>query len=756
MNQSIKDDPLFTLETLHDTLRFDPQTAGLVSFRRKAVPEQEFIAPGAERLAFLIGYYDEDFQYRLLPSSQAAEIRVSCDLQGDTRVLTADFRRLGGQDLHARLQVRASPETPFSRWRMALDNPAGLFVCDLQFPFIVCPFDLGGQPHGECLLLPHGYGSGRLIQDPGGTNEATWSARLPADSWKAWEFTWTNWDCDHYPGTQFAQFLVYFNNRAGIYLACEDTQGNVKRFRALSRDPGLRLGVAHVGDWPRRGSRELEYDTVLGSFQGDWYTAAEIYRDWALRQKWATPLTRRDDVPAWLLDSPVYITIRPRGILDAGPDRPIPEFLPYEKCIPLLEGIASRVEAPLVAVLMGWEGSGSWVFPDSRPVVGGEESLKAFARLARQRGWHLGAFCSGTRWVTAQFWSGYDGRDAFRQQGGEKVVCREADGRPWLELWDQNWRPSYTCCLGTEGARRMATDHVRWLIDCGLESLQFFDQNNGSATFPCFARDHEHPPAPGKWMAEKMAQVMADFRRAAEQAGEPGVIHSAESGVNEYCLPLFQESELRPFPPGYGSDNIPLYQFLYHECIVFQGMMGNAPEPYHIPLRTAVNCAWGQIPGGVLTGAGTLLDKDTNNWAPWEPQVGNPDDGLEMLRTVTALRRGPGRDFLVYGRMLRPAQVEGIRTVEWAYHDRLHRIPAVFHSAWQAPDGRLGFVLANWTTKRQKVTVVDPRLASSGGRPRLHLSARRRLTRQPVFAEGWAVVSLPPLSCAVLEINHGD
>ena len=69
------------------------------------------------------------------------------------------------------------------------------------------------------------------------------------------------------------------------------------------------------------------------------------------------------------------------------------------------------------------------------------------------------------------------------------------------------------------------------------------------------------------------------------------------------------------------------------------------------------------------------------NWAPWEPMVGSDDDAVEMIRTVTALRRGPGKDFLVFGRMLRPAAVAGIQTIEWTHGKRTHRIPTVFHTA---------------------------------------------------------------------------
>ena len=70
----------------------------------------------------------------------------------------------------------------------------------------------------------------------------------------------------------------------------------------------------------------------------------------------------------------------------------ISEFLPYEKCIPLLEGVAKRVEAPLSVVLMAWERGGPWVSPDCFPPVGGDESITRFCAMARQRGWSVGSF----------------------------------------------------------------------------------------------------------------------------------------------------------------------------------------------------------------------------------------------------------------------------------------------------------------------------------------------------------------------------
>ena len=407
-------------KTQRDQLAFDRRTHRLLSLCPLAVPQQEFLASTSEHPAFVIQYLDQQRQYQQLTSHQASTTTTRVEADGDGTILTAVFRGIAGLDLEATTRVRLSASDPLSRWNITIRNGAGIELVAVQYPFVVCAYRLGGKPGTERLLLPHGFG--QLIPTPT-------PQMLGPDCSTAWELRPENGSCNHYPGGQFAQFLAYYNNRAGLYLACEDTAGNVKRFRTVHREPGMRIGVAHIGDWPKRGERTLEYDTVLGSFSGNWYTAAGQYRDWSLRQKWGTPLYRRTDVPSWLLESPPYITIRPQGILDDGPVLPVKEFLPYEKCIALLAKIARRIEAPLVAVMMGWERGGSWVYPDCFPPIGGDASIRRFTTLARKRGWRVGSFCNGTRWVVGHNWNGYDGRTYYKQHGGDQSVCRLPDGQ---------------------------------------------------------------------------------------------------------------------------------------------------------------------------------------------------------------------------------------------------------------------------------------------------------------------------------------
>jgi hypothetical protein len=743
---------MIILHTQQDELKFDSRTARLVSFRSSFAPEQEFIAYSEDHPAFIIGYFDEKRAYHHLDSDLAESIHVA---QTDSNTIQARYERLAGLDFDVEFTIKTSPDSPFAHFKISLDNQVNLEVMDVHFPIVVCAYDLGGKPDAENLVLPHGYCSGQLLTNFKGEESVStpigvfWKRKLKPDNWTTW--LWHDWNIEHYPGWQFAQFLAYYNERAGLYLACNDTTGHIKSFKILHREPGFRMGIAHIGDWQQSTNRTLEYDVLLSSFQGDWYDAAEIYRTWSLQQKWATPLTQRDDVPEWLLDSPVYVTIRAQGIVDEGPVFPVEEFIPYEKCIPLLEKVSNRVEAPVVAVFMSWEKAGAWIYPECFPPVGGETSITNFTRMARERGWHVGSFSNGTQWLIGDGWNGYDGQDYFSQHHGETCICRRPDGSGWLST--HYWRPGYPCCMGTPLTRQIAVDYLQHLVNWGFESIQFFDQNCFAVTFACFATDHEHPPLPGTWMNDKMQQLVQEFNAIARQAGEPGVIQSTEAGVNEYCLPLFQEADIRVFPPGYENNVIPLYQYLFHECLVLNGMMSAGQEPYHIEINAAANAALGVIPGGVLRGDGTLNDKDTSNWAPWEPRVGNYDAGIEMLRSVTALRRGPGKNYLVFGRMLRPAQVNGIKTIEWEHEGHKNSIPNVFHSTWQAQNGQIGYFLVNWTHKRARVQLTDEHLPlANQGDITLYVSGKNLHQKNISPADQSITISLPPLSCVLCEI----
>jgi len=737
----------FLLENSNHKLEFDRKNARLLSFRSTFAPDQEFAVAADLLPVFVIQYLTGDKQFQQIASTDAQKFEI----QSTGKTLRAVFSGLGGLDLAATVTIRMVDDELLSRWSISIRNRANLALTDVQFPFLVAPYHLGGKPGTEAVLQP--LTTGRLVQAPHPQD-------LEPDSPHAWQFRPENFDTHHYPGLTFAQFLAYYNDRAGIYIACQDDSGSIKLIKPVhNRAGGIRLGIAHVGDWPTDGERDLGYDVVVQAFKGDWYDAADLYREWSLKQRWAVaPLHKRTDVPEWLLDSPPHIIVRMQGQLDNGPAEPNKEFLPYPKIVPLLDKISKRIDAPLVPVVMSWERPGPWVYPDCFPPVGGDEALHDFTELARARGWHVCSYCNGTRWVTQHFWSGYDGEKYFAEQNGKETVCRTHDQQAWSENWGRAWRPSYAGCLGVVKTRELAENLVRRLTDDGLDWIQFLDQNAACSTFPCFAPDHGHPPAPGKWMNAAMRSLLDSFQQiATEQAkashGQRRFVFSVESPPNEVFMPNFQICDQRIAPPGhpdYGTLFFPLYSFLYHEFIIIQGGFGVAPTPYHLEIRSAYNLIMGEIPGAILTGDGSLLNRgDTDAWwSPWSPAFGNNDDSIAMLRCTVALRRGKGRNYLVFGRMHRPANTTGIKIVHWESNGRVQEIPAVFHSAWKDPQGRFGIVLANWTKEKQTVTLSDSRL---GKQAMESISGNEVSTRPRVVERGNLSVSLPPLTCALIE-----
>ena len=730
----------FTVSNHNHRLEFDRRTGALLSFRAVNQPEQEFLPVDADLPAFVIQYLDPNREFQQLTSTGARHIEVAMK----DGAVVASYQQLGGLSVDATVTVRTVTGDPASYWSIRIVNTAGLAITDVQFPFVVVRYGLGGKPGSEALLIP--FWMGRLLQAPQ-------PQQLTPDSPRAWQFrpeTQATW---HYPGMTTAQFLAYYNDRAGILVTSRDPSGSVKLIKAVHREPGIRLGIAHVGDWPAHGARELEYPVTLQAFAGDWYQAAEIYRDWSLGQPWArTPLHVRRDVPGWLLDSPPHIMIRLQGELDEGPVTPNAQFLPYSKLVPLLEQISARVDSSLVAVLMAWEKNGPWVYPECFPPVGGDASLAEFAELARRRRWRTGSYSNGTRWVTEQLWSGYRGQEYFRNHGA-RGICRTVEGRLWQERWDLSWRSSYTGCLATAQTRELAKSYVERLASWGLDWIQFLDQNVGCSTFPCYGSQHGHAAMPGRWMTEAMRQLLEELnavaRRAEHQSGNGrSIAFSVECPPNEFFLPYFAVCDNRVSPPGHKgmlAEYVPLYHFLYHEFLLMQGGFGFGPEPYHLVTQTAYNFVLGQICGGVLTGDGTLLNRDSINWAPWRPAVGNNDDSMTMLRSATALRRGAAKPYLALGRMQRPVTAAGIQVVAWKFEDRDHALPAVFHAAWKSPGGRFGVALSNWTGDSQPITIADSRL---GGNPRAMVSTA---TVSGNDIQPGSPFVLPPHSCALIE-----
>lgn len=719
-------------------LEVDDATGALRSLRGNEQPGRELLASkDSDTPLFTIQYLDENRKFHQVSSSQADNCVIHRSDNSDETRLDMELTEVGSLGVDVHVTVRSPHSDPLSYWSLSLAQRPGYVIANIQFPFVVVPYTYEGSGPTN-LLVPSGLG--KLYRQPK-------PEQLEPDYPNVWQFTEDQAHFTHYPGTTFAQFLAYYNERQGVYIGCHDTGGRVKIIKPVHHELGIRLGIAHVVGWEGEGQRDLGYEVALGTFAGDWYDAADIYRGWHETARADEPrLHEREDIPSWLLDSPLHVIMRIQGELDHGPAIAHPEFTPYENALPLLDKLSRATDASLVPVIMSWEHPGPWVYPDSFPVAGSDESLQSFTDATRTRGWHVGTYCNGTCWVVGHRWTGYDGDEYYRTNGGESAICRLPDGSPWREGWDSSWRPSYTCCAAVPRTQDVAAEYVEHLLDLGLDWIQFLDQNCGAAAFPCYSTEHSHPSAPGVWMSDALRQLLNRLDKLAENTGRETVF-SVESPPNDHFREHFQICDIRPNPVD--NSSVPLYKYLFHEYILTQAAFALAPNPYWMQIKTAQSFVEGDLLTAIMGPGGRLMNWTGYPWTPWNTPEGNQEAVLKLLKRSIELRQGAGRDFLVFGRLLRPLAVGNTEHISWECEGKLVSFPSVLHARWQAPDGRVAITLANWTEDARTVRLDRP--LAGGYIPRSYRVQGDRLEAIEIDdRESWEF-PLPPLSVGLIE-----
>ena len=121
----------------------------------------------------------------------------------------------------------------------------------------------------------------------------------------------------------------------------------------LMENDGVTLGLGHFPGTRGPGKSKLPYNVVIGTFQGDWHDAAEIYRNWAEKQPFCPEkLAKRKDCPKWISDSVVAIAFPMRGQADSDPPATAnPEYSPATNALPFLDKLAKKLDCSLMPIV---------------------------------------------------------------------------------------------------------------------------------------------------------------------------------------------------------------------------------------------------------------------------------------------------------------------------------------------------------------------------------------------------------------------
>jgi hypothetical protein len=734
-------------------LLIDSVRGTIASFQSTYGVNRELLIRDHIRLPlFNVEFMNDRAEFKLVASSEAKKITVRKDENERGQTVTIEYKEIGELPVDGIVTIRCPANEALTYWNLELKNETKSWIGHVQFPVIEVPFDnpMEGDPSHILSSSLDGSLAGPIgpavYQRPGWTRhtplERQWGGTesITPELWleDIWAGRQRNtpdiWRYPNYPG-QWAstQLMAYYNSAGGLYMACNDATGLPKFIDRVMEDDGVTLGLAHYPGTRGPDETKLPYDVVIGTFHGDWYAAAEIYRGWAQKQAFCgRKLVDRKDCPKWITDSAVGFAFPMRGQADwDGPPKENPEYTPATNALPYLEELAQALESPLMPFVYNWEHPGPWVQPDAFPPLGGEEAMREFMTKAKEKGWFPFLYGDSLCWVTWQGNTDYDGMPYFRSHGGEAAVARRPDGTFVEDVWP--WRKNYWVCVGTGKGRQMILDMTRKMAELGPSVVQQLDQGPGPVA--CYATDHGHPPVPGPWMTEDFKKLLKADAEIARSVN-PGVAMSCEGAPPEIYLQDFQIWDGR-------MRTTPLYSFLYHEyCNGHEGFFGNRvnDEALRLSVGRAIVC--GYMLNFTLRDKG-LIEYDWDQ--AWARAIPDQAAILDWAKRANHFRAGIARDYLVYGRMLRPWTVGNVtfRDLGWG------KEPLVQSATWQAADSRIGVVLANCADLGE-----SPRVELRGqGNKTIALNIDGQQSERTVQLPSVIDVDMQPRSLTLIEVK---
>jgi len=625
-------------------------------------------------------------------SLDAESVTVESASSPQEQTLTLRYGPHAGLDLRVTCRVSLAADSALSRWRIAIENKTQYGVRAIQYPLVFCPAVLGESDEDDCYV--RGIWGGAIMQRP---NTRTLGPRQPTKDW---------YPNRQYPGIVAAQMQLYYDATAGLYMATYDDAGCTKQFNIYREGDDFDLSIEHNFDERPGLDFELPYDTVLGVFHGDWYDAADIYKEWARRQHWcSTKLVARDDIPAWMKEPrPAMMIIsqgdvtRARGILFYPPaEYPIGRVYPARKAVALVRRYAEIFDTPVLVWMEGWEkigapGGPAEIFPPRE----GEESYKAaMAEFARD-GTPVLMYLAGFHWTYKRPMTGYDDWPAFEREGRPMAAVNEQGelniSTPGTRPYGAGQKYFVPLCVGSQQTQDLFHRNFLKMMDLGAVATQL-DQQVGFYADVCYSDQHDHAPGYGPWMVRKTLEFIRRVRSAIKQRNRDATL-----SVEVPCEAWIQEIDF-PLDRPYMGGTIPLFQYLYHE--------------YQMAWGGDIAMGVSHVESSLMKHA-TILVRGVRNVVT----IQEPDYDFEvdpsypvftLLRNIFAAQRTFARDYVVFGEMQRPARLEvGCVTVDVYRSADTVEVPKVLHSTWRSQAGKIGTVLVNWTGAAEEVTLAQP------------------------------------------------
>lgn len=650
----------------------------------------------APSILFLI-YFDNGTGIEGALQWNGVTVTYDADTGSNYAQITINYGSLKGYDMHATVLVTVQNDASVAEMRLSVTNNEQFTLTTIYFPYIWGLGTIGSDSDDDTLLYP--AGDGILFHNPAGHM----GSPFPTDG--------------IYPGSLSMQMMCYYDrDEAGLYMATYDTEGNPKRMNFASGEWGgtPHLMASYTLLFPQYPGNDfsMEYDVVVGTFNGDWYEAASMYRAWAETAPFtsAGKVYEGKDIPEWYASTSIIQLLNRDG--------PTIEIMPLADIVDVTREYSDYTGLDTTALIIGWEQNGAWVSPYYYPPIEGEDAFRDAMAALSHDGNHGFIYISGSAWRITRDDIGYEGYELFN-----------STGLPWVAL-DENGQPTYDLFYETLGWHTARMDPMTdfWhttVVENALEGVRLgvdvvqVDEFPIGAIYPCYNASHGHPVGYSRNISHAYRAILADIRSQGRGIN-PDFIMSIEEPC-EFYIPYIDTYVSRDNAPEallYGSivdaygesvEFIPLFSHVYHEYVTAFAE-GTTMDNYHAALyynQMARSFARACTSGEIVKAGGATSDMRN-------------EDLFELFKHTAGATATYANEYLIRGEPLVPPEItvpmKRIDWFNWYTNQSGTPIyePAVTHSAWRADDGSLGLVFVNWATENVSFDVEFPSYGSTG------------------------------------------
>lgn len=487
------------------------------------------------------------------------------------------------------------------------------------------------------------------------------------------------------------QFTAYTSPTGGFYSDTRDPNGHTKELE-WDPQPGSnknRLGYNPRYFVPRSPGEDVTvpYPTTLGVLRGDWYDAADRYREWVLSEgplEGSTP-----DIPEWILDKGVTYRIQSYTRFDQ-----VQEDVEFDQIVDWTLDMRDRLDTSLMLMWWGW---GKHGFPSAGDWYPPKDGFEAFERTISQlneEGIETDLFINITGLlITSDYWQN-------NQSSAENWLIRGRDGSP--RAAEGLGLEFYKVETTQDGWQQYIRETLDRLLVEGIRDIQL-DGFPWQWVPACFDDDHSHPPGRGgSWYPQQARSDLIKIRNQLTNH-HPDFSVGGE-GISEFYLPEMNVHNTRdiqatvfdPAVDGGDSRVIPLLQFALGDYYFPRGVL-NTPPSTASDQREMLRYWIGR---SLVLGMLLMFHFP----APLSGQT-TDDRMLDYIGRIGRARETYANRFIARGTLLREPSIDSestsLRGEEWTV-----TTDKVLTSAWEASSEEIGIVLTNVSTDETGTAVL--------------------------------------------------